>query len=258
MANPSCLTVIPARLNSTRLPRKLLLNASGKSLLEHTYLAARQSVRAARTIVATDHIEIANEVTQFGGQVMMTDPEAQSGTERVAEVARQLDDVDIFVNVQGDEPEIQPASIDLVVDVLIQNPAAVMSTICTPIRDVATWRNDSCVKVVLDHRQQALYFSRSPIPYPRDCQDPSELQQWLKADPPSCFHHVGLYAYRRQFLLEYPTLPASKLERIERLEQLRVLDANKTIQVGVVPLAMPGIDTIEDYRAFVKRQTKHL
>lgn len=240
--------IIPARLAATRLPRKLLLRETGKSVLQHTYEAASRAQRPAGLCVAADHAEIAAEVQAFGGRVQMTDPAAASGTDRVAEVARTLSDVDIVVNVQGDEPEISAASIDLAIELLENNPSAVMSTLATPIRSRDRLLDPACVKVVCDDAGRALYFSRAPIPFARD---------WdaglLAADPPNFYQHIGLYAYRREFLLRLAELPRSKLEKLESLEQLRVLSAGHTILVGVVQEPNKGIDTPEDYRAFVRR-----
>ena len=240
--------VIPARLASTRLPRKLLLAQTGKSLLQHTYDAATKARRPLGLCVAADHPAIAEEVERFVEQVQMTDPSAASGTDRVAEVARRLQDVDILVNVQGDEPELAGDSIDLVIRLLEENPEAVMATLATPIRQREQLEDPACVKVVFDARGRALYFSRSPIPHPRQWDD-----GLLQADPPHFYQHVGLYAYRRDFLIQLSQMPQSGLEAIERLEQLRVLEAGHSILVGVVDEPTFGIDTPEDYRAFVER-----
>jgi 3-deoxy-manno-octulosonate cytidylyltransferase (CMP-KDO synthetase) len=240
--------VIPARLASTRLPRKLLLRETGKSLIQHTYEAAQTARRPEGVCVATDHRAIFDEVRSFGGHVEMTDPQAPSGTDRVAEVARQMDDVDIVVNVQGDEPEISGEAIDLAIRLLEADPEAVVSTLATPIRSRAQLEDPSCVKVVFDHRGRAMYFSRSPIPHAREWDD-----RLLAADPPVFHQHVGLYAYRRKSLLELAKMPPSPLENIERLEQLRVLEAGHSILVGVVDEPTVGIDTPADYHAFIER-----
>ncbi len=240
--------VIPARLASTRLPRKLLLSETGKPLIQHTYEAATQATRPMGVCVAADHCEIWQCVRNFGGQVVMTDPQASCGTDRVAEVARDMPDIDIFVNVQGDEPEISGAAIDLAIDMLQQHPAAVMATLATPIRSRRQLEDPACVKVVCTASGAALYFSRSPIPHARQWDD-----SLLAADPPYFLQHVGLYAYRRSFLLKIAALPPSPLEQIEKLEQLRVLAAGHTILVSVIAEPTIGIDTPEDYRAFVSR-----
>lgn len=241
--------VIPARLASTRLPRKLLLRETGKTLIQHTYEAARRAKRPSGICVATDHEEILEEVRRFGGVAYLTDPNAPSGTDRVAEVVRRfLPDVDIAVNLQGDEPDLSGESIDLAIELLEASPDAVMSTLATPIRSRAQLEDPACVKVVFDASGRALYFSRSPIPCPRHWDD-----GLLAAEPPSFYQHVGLYAYRRDFLLELSQMPPSRKENIEKLEQLRVLDAGYAILVGVVDQPTFGIDTPEDYRRFVER-----
>ncbi len=249
MAPPSTsYIVIPARLQSTRLPRKLLLRETGKTILQHTFEAAAAARRPREVWVATDHEEIMAEVQRFGGQVQLTDPAAASGTDRVAEVARRLPAADIVVNVQGDEPEISPETIDLAVELLEQDPAAVMSTMATPIRSRELLEDPACVKVVCDQQMRAMYFSRSPIPFAREWDD-GLLQQ-----PESPFlQHLGLYAYRREFLLKLAELPPCGLEQLERLEQLRVLFAGFSIKVGIVAEPSIGIDTPADYRAFVQR-----
>lgn len=243
----SCI-VIPARLASTRLPRKLLLKETGKSVLQHTYESACRATRPLHVCIAADHREIAAEVESFGGRVVMTDPAAASGTDRVAEVARQMPDIDVVVNVQGDEPEVSAAAIDLAVQLLEDHPDAVMSTLATPIRDRQRLADPACVKVVFDSAGRALYFSRSPIPCARTWDD-----GLLIAEPACFYQHIGLYAYRRDFLLRLSQMPPSGLERLECLEQLRVLDAGFAILVGVVDEPTIGIDTPADYEAFVRR-----
>lgn len=241
--------VIPARLASTRLPQKLLLRETGKTLIQHTYEAAQRATRPAGICVAADHADIFNEVRAFGGRVEMTNPDAPSGTDRVAEIARKMPDVDIIVNVQGDEPEIAGSSIDLAIQLLEENPSAVMSTLATPIRHQPQLKDPACVKVVFDAQGRALYFSRSVIPYPRHWD-----KTLLKTNPPTFYQHVGLYAYRRDFLLKLASMAPSPLEQIEKLEQLRVLEAGYSILVGVVDEPTFGIDTPDDYRAFVEKQ----
>lgn len=240
--------IIPARLASTRLPRKLLLRETGKTLIQHTYEAASSARRPMGLCVATDHDDIFNEVRAFGGDVQMTRDDLASGTDRVAEVARGLPHVDIVVNVQGDEPELSGETIDTVIRLLEDNPAAVMATLATPIRSRSQLEDPACVKVVFDAAGQALYFSRSVIPHPHRWDD-----RLLTASPPTFYQHVGLYAYRREFLLRLAEMPPSPLEQLEKLEQLRVLEAGARIIVGVVDEPTVGIDTEADYRAFVER-----
>ena len=243
------LIVIPARFASTRLPRKMLLADTGKPLIQHTYEAASRSRLAAEVVVATDHEEIAAVVRSFGGQVMMTDPEARSGTDRVAEVAAGRPEFDLLINVQGDEPEIEAEAIDRAIELLVQDSAAPMSTLATPLRDRGRLEDPAAVKVVIDRNDNALYFSRSVIPHPRAWND-----ELLHREPALWYLHLGLYAFRREFVLGFRDLPPSSLETTEMLEQLRVLEAGHRIKVGIVPHSLGGIDTPEDYRAFVNRQ----
>ena len=239
--------VIPARLESKRLPRKLLLRETGKSVLQHTYEAASAATKPLGICVATDHPDIAAEVRSFGGCVVMTQA-ATSGTDRVAQVARERQDLDIIVNVQGDEPEIAASSIDQAIRMLEDHPREVMATLATPIRQWDRLDDPACVKVVFDRSAKALYFSRSAIPYPR-----VRNELLLKAEPAIFFQHIGVYAYRRDFLVWLAELPMGEFEKVEGLEQLRVLEAGFDILVGVVDQATRGIDTIEDYRAFVSQ-----
>jgi len=273
--------VIPARLASTRLPRKLLLCETGKPLIQHTHEAACRARRPSGVCVAADHEEIAAAVRAFGGEARMTSPDCASGTDRVAEVARAMPEVDIFVNVQGDEPEISGAAIDQVIELLEGDPTAVMATLATPIRTRDKLHDPACVKVAfarptplggadstgstdsapIAHSARsaasapaaaqggrAIYFSRSPIPHPRLWDD-----ALLTAEPAAFFQHIGLYAYRRDFLLRMASLPRTPLEKLENLEQLRVLEWGYAILVGVIDEPTIGVDTPEDYRAFVER-----
>ncbi len=226
----------------------MLLRETGKSLLEHTFEAASRANRPAMVVVATDHAEIARDAQRFGAQVVMTSTACQSGTDRVAEVARQLTQADILVNVQGDEPEISPDAIDRLVQMIDSNPAAGMATLATPIRTPEQLANPACVKVVFDSRGRALYFSRSPIPFVRDA-DPSRPFN----NPPIHFQHLGLYAYRRDTLLNFAALPPSPLEESEKLEQLRYLESGGEILIDTIQHAATGIDTAADYAAFVAR-----
>jgi 3-deoxy-manno-octulosonate cytidylyltransferase (CMP-KDO synthetase) len=242
--------IIPARYASTRLPRKLLLDVKGKPLIQYTYEAALKAKLPESVSVACDHREIFEAVEKFGGTVFMTDPNAQSGTDRVAEVAVKMNnDVDIVVNVQGDEPEIAGESIDLVIRMLINHPNAVMATLATPIQNQQQLQDPACVKVVFDHSGHALYFSRSVIPHPRN----GLTTELFQLKPPLFYQHIGLYAYRRDFLLSLNQLPQSDSEKTECLEQLRVLHHGFGIMVGVVNKPTFGIDTPEDYKRFVEK-----
>ena len=240
--------VIPARIGSRRLKRKLLLSETGKSLLQHTYEAASQSSLADTVVVATGDDSIASIVESFGGNVALTSKRHKSGTDRVAEVASQRRDVDIIVNVQGDEPEITGADIDSAISMLIENKAASMSTLSTRIVDLITLSDPNCVKVVCDNKRRALYFSRSPIPYARN-----GIENALRDSSIEFFQHIGVYAYRRDALLEICSLPRSPAEIAESLEQLRLLHHSHSIVVLETPRKPRGINTIADYKAFVKR-----
>ncbi len=236
--------VIPARYASKRLPGKPLLRETGKHLIQHVYEQACKATLASEVIIATDDPRIEAAVKSFGGNVALTKRSHPSGTDRVAEVARRLD-ADIIVNVQGDEPLIDPDSLDLLAQLLVGNPDAEMATLAVPFQSVEHWKNPNCVKVVCDNDGRALYFSRSPIPFVRDGAPD------LLAQPPRFLLHLGLYAYRRDFLLMLAATPPAPLEQLEKLEQLRVLAMGRRIQVGIVAHAGIGVDTREDYERFV-------
>lgn len=238
--------VIPARYASTRLPAKALLRSTGKYLIQHVYERACRSRRARYVIVATDDPRIAAAVEEFGGNCVMTRRDHASGTERVAEVAQDLD-VDVIVNVQGDEPELDPAAIDTLPELLADDPAADVATLATPIESMKQWADPNCVKVVCGADGRALYFSRSPVPFVRDGRPD------FSARPTPFLQHLGTYAYRREFLLRMAALPADPLERLEKLEQLRWLAAGCRMHVGLVQHAGQGVDTLEQYEAFVRR-----
>lgn len=245
--------VIPARLASTRLPEKLLLRETGKTVLQHTFEAAQQARLPEGITIAVDCQRLKELVESFGGTAVLTDPLLPSGTDRVAVVARQMPEVDVFVNVQGDEPEISVEAIDQVTELLESNPQADVATIAAPIRDRDRLDDPACVKVVRDTSGRAMYFSRSSIPHARSWDD-----ALLAANPPAFLQHIGIYAYRREFLLQLAELPPSPLEDLERLEQLRFLAAGATILVGTIEHAVKGIDTPDDYRAFVHRHCSRL
>jgi 3-deoxy-manno-octulosonate cytidylyltransferase (CMP-KDO synthetase) len=253
-ASPRSYVVIPARYGSTRLPKKMLLRQTGKTLLQHTYEGAAAAKRPAGVLVATDHAEIAREVERFRGDFLMTSPDCASGTDRVAEAARKVPRADIIVNVQGDEPEMSPENIDRVIELLEHNPSNQMATLATPLPSPELLNNPACVKVVFDAAGRALYFSRAAIPFIRDLPVENLQEPRPFNDPPLFYQHLGIYAYRRDALLEFAALPPSPLENAEKLEQLRVLQAGHAILVGVVQHASSGIDTPADYAAFVARR----
>lgn len=235
--------VIPARYASTRLPGKPLLEIAGKPMVVHVADRARTS-GAIQVVIATDDTRVVDAAKQYGYYAMLTRTDHLSGTDRIAEVAARedWDDDAIVVNVQGDEPLIDPSLISEVASTLANNKEAVMATACHPIHSKAEFVNPNVVKVVLDYQGYALYFSRAPIPYPRD----SFGQEELLADTP-LYRHVGIYAYRAKFLNQYAHIPPAAIEQTECLEQLRVLHQGYRIAVAVtnnVPAA--GVDTAED------------
>lgn len=243
----SVIGVIPARLQSSRLPRKLLLNTTGKPLLQYAWEAARRAESLDQILIATDSEEIADIARGFGAEVHMT-AEHPSGTDRVAEVAAAIStEFTHFVNLQGDEPELDSACINRLVAAITADTSTQMATLATPIREATVLADPSCTKVVCDATGRAMYFSRCPIPFVRDGNiDPADADSpWLL--------HLGIYAYRREFLLELASMPPSRLEKLEKLEQLRALEAGARLQVAVVDEAAVGIDTSEDYAAFVIR-----
>jgi 3-deoxy-manno-octulosonate cytidylyltransferase (CMP-KDO synthetase) len=236
--------VIPARYASSRLPAKPLLRETGKYLIQHVYERACLATADA-VVVATDDQRIFDAVREFGGRVAMTRADHPSGTDRIAEVARDLD-AEIVVNLQGDEPLIEPAAIDLLPKLLRRDQGATVATLATPITSMEQYRDPNCVKVVTDFRGRGLYFSRSPIPFVR------EGQPDFAKRPTMFLQHLGLYAYRRDFLLKFAQLPPEPLEECEKLEQLRVLAVGAAISVGVVEHAGRGVDTPADYQRFAE------
>jgi 3-deoxy-manno-octulosonate cytidylyltransferase (CMP-KDO synthetase) len=228
--------VIPARLASTRLSRKMLREIAGKPLIGVVYEAVRSSPMLADVIVATDSDEILHVCRTHGWNVQMTSPNHKSGTERVREIAMRHD-ADVFVNVQGDEPMIRPDHIAKLLD-LMQNPEAEVGTLKTPAA-VADIQNLNAVKVVTDLNGRALYFSRATIPFDRD------------GSHPDYFKHLGIYAYRRRTLERFVTLPESSLEKSERLEQLRFLENGIPIYVAETPYDSIGVDTEEDLQRVI-------
>ena len=219
---------------------------TGRYLIEHVYQNVRLAKRINKVIVATDHRRIFDIVKGFGGEVEMTSSMHTSGTDRIAEVAGRLD-ADIIVNVQGDEPEMNAVMVDQVVDALMEDKEAVMATLANKIKDATELTNPNVVKVVLDNRGYALYFSRAQIPYVRDSKNPINEQGAV------FLRHLGIYAYRRDFLLKYSKLPASSIENLEKLEQLRALSNGYKIKVAITSYVSRGIDTKEDLLAFMER-----
>lgn len=245
--------IIPARYSSTRLPGKPLLPIAGIPLIMHVAQRAAFARLVSRVIVATDDERVFEAVHAHGGEALMTSSAHQSGTDRVAEVAGQLD-YELVVNVQGDEPLIDPSTIDAAVEPLIEHAQIHMSTTSEPITTIEDVFNPSVVKVVTDARGFALYFSRSPIPYVRPLAGLT-LEESLSRDPSLLSHyrkHSGLYAYRAEFLQQFARMEPSTLERLEALEQLRALEHGFAIRVVKVAHRSIGVDTEQDYER-VKR-----
>ncbi|RLB04878.1 MAG: 3-deoxy-manno-octulosonate cytidylyltransferase [Deltaproteobacteria bacterium] len=241
--------IIPARYGSTRLPGKPLIEIKGKPLIQYVYERAKAS-SAQQVIVATDDKRILIKVKELGGEAVLTSSNHRSGTDRVAEVAANLES-DIVVNVQGDEPLIRPEDIDRAISPLAQDSSIMMTTLAYPLLDGADLYNPHVVKVVIDLNGFALYFSRSPIPYSAEVRgkisdDPLTKNKILKG----YWQHTGLYAYRRDFLLKITALPPTPLERQEGLEQLRVLENGYKIKVVTATAPSISIDTPEDLQRF--------
>lgn len=232
----SVIAVIPSRYASTRLPGKPLVDICGKPMVRHVYERVRQVPLLDEVLVATDDERIMEAVTAFGGTAVMTSPDCASGSDRLIEVAK-AHPADVYVNVQGDEPLVEPASIEKLTRAMLDDPSLQMGTLCYPI-SAEQAENPNLVKVVRAHNGNALYFSRSPIPFPRS-----------GGIEPSFYGHLGMYAYRRDFLLHFGDLPYSPLENTEKLEQLRALQAGIAIRVLEVEAMGPGVDTPEDLDA---------
>jgi 3-deoxy-manno-octulosonate cytidylyltransferase (CMP-KDO synthetase) len=236
----SATAIIPARYDSTRFPGKLLADETGQPLIRHVHDRATQAACVDRVIVATDDERIRDAVAAFGGTVVMTRRDHPNGTTRIAEAAATLD-AELIVNVQGDEPEIEPEIIDLAVRTMTDHPECVIGTVGSPFGPDEDPDDPNIVKVVVDASGRALYFSRSRIPHP------------ARGDAAAPLKHVGLYVYRRTFLETYASLPPTPLEQTERLEQLRVLEHGHEIAVAIGDARHHGIDTPEQYAAFVAR-----
>lgn len=237
--------VIPARFNSSRFPGKLLAFAGGKSVLQRTYECALQSSSIKKLFVATDSDQIANHVHDFGGAVIWTSSACLSGTDRIAEALQKeqaLQEAAMIVNLQGDHPLTCPATLDCIVELLASDPSASMATAITPLRSWGEFLSPHAVKCVVDRFNNALYFSRTPIPYTKN---QGEI-------PPSAYLHIGLYAYRTSFLNLLQNLPNSDLQRSEDLEQLKVLELGYRIKAAIVEDPALGIDTPEDLEKLKK------
>lgn len=233
--------VIPARYASTRFPGKPLADLCGKPMIQWVYEQANRCVAVNRVIVATDDERIATAVRSFGGEVVMTRADHPTGTDRLAEVAAQIDSA-LIVNVQGDEPLIDPRMIEQAIEPMRRNPGVPMGTLKSRILTAAEYLNPNIVKVVTDRNDYALYFSRAPIPFGRDVIDQIES----RFDEIEAYKHIGLYVYRRDFLLTYHKLAPTPLEQSEKLEQLRALENGFRMKVAETRLSSVGVDTPDD------------
>jgi len=245
--------IIPARYGSTRFEGKPLADILGKPMIQYVYEGVRQSKLIDDVIVATDDQRIFQAVSAFGGEAVMTSSTHATGTDRVAEVARKLKS-EIIVNVQGDEPLIKGEFIDKTIRPLLNDDDLQMSTLMTRIEEVRDWLNPHVVKVVVDQNNFALYFSRSPIPFPRDLQigrlesNPFGTTRPL---PKRVFKHIGIYVFRRKFLFLFSKMKVTPLEKLEKLEQLRALENGYRIKVSLVNYEPLSVDTPEDLRKVI-------
>lgn len=248
MDEPRILGIIPARLASERLPRKPLVELAGRPLIEWVWRRVRSMPVLDRVVVATDADEVAAACVAAGAEVVLSSSEHRSGTERAAEVASRQEyaDFDVVVNVQGDEPFMTPEAVSTAAGFAAGEWD--IGTVATPVADAQEWRDPAVVKVVRGDEGRALYFSRAPIPSPRDGEPPPDALRSGRY-----LRHLGVYAYTAAALRRWAALPPDELEMIERLEQLRPLAAGLGIGVGVVPSVEPGVDTPDDVRRAERR-----
>ena len=247
---PRVLAVIPARWASSRFPGKPLANIVGVPMIQRVISQTQKAKCVTEVIVATDDTRILEVVNNNGGTAVMTSVDHESGTDRVAEVARDRD-CDIVVNVQGDEPLMPPQNIDQVVMSLIQDPSTLVSSLRILIQDPKDLWSRNITKVVVDNSDSALYFSKAPIPWDRDLWSDS-VDGISKISSPQWFKHIGLYAYRKRFLMEYSKMPKSPLEQTEKLEQLRILENGFQIKVVETEFDSLGVDSEADIKIIEK------
>ncbi|MEE9370819.1 MAG: 3-deoxy-manno-octulosonate cytidylyltransferase [Sedimentisphaerales bacterium] len=241
------LACIPARYSSTRFTGKVLAKDTGKFLIQHTYERACLARLPDKVIIAADDERIAEAARSFGAECIPTSPDHKSGTDRIAEAVADID-ADIVVNLQADEPEIDPENIDFLAQLLINNSDYQMATLAADFQSTGQITDPNIVKVITDCDGRAIYFSRAPVPYDRGKSGVGEVQKYLR--------HIGIYAYRKEFLLKITALPQTPLEKIEKLEQLRAIEHGFDILVGKVEHRCDGIDTPEQYAEFVGRYKK--
>jgi len=267
---PKTAAIIPARYASTRLPGKLIKSEArehtGKYLIEHVYGKVMEAKNVHEVIIATDDERIAEVVKNFGGCVKMTSMNHTSGTDRIAEIASSLD-VDFVVNIQGDEPDINGGMIDDLIDAMYAEKEAEVCTFANTIRTVEEFIDPNAVKVVIDKDSYAMYFSRASIPFIRDGDIHSRFSMVEEplnegnSGKNSSFHflkHLGIYMYRKDFLLTFSSLPVPQAEELEKLEQLRVLSNGYKIKVVVTPCTCEGVDTPEDFARFLEKYRTRL
>jgi 3-deoxy-manno-octulosonate cytidylyltransferase (CMP-KDO synthetase) len=230
------LCVIPSRISSTRMPRKALLPIQGKPMVQWVYQNAQRCDVIEKVVVATDSEEIAEIIHRIGGHVMLTHPDIETGSDRVAVVAAEHPEADVVINLQGDEPFIQPSMLKQLVMPYLNGESPDMTTLARPLDMTVAYSSPSAVKVIVDRQGNALYFSRAPIPYFR-----------TEYSSAPVYNHIGLYAFKRDFLLHYTQLPPTPLEKIEALEQLRALENGFKIRVCLTPHKTLEINTPEEY-----------
>ena len=241
--------VIPARLDSSRLPNKVLLDLKGKTVLQRVYEQCLKVTDVDGVYIATDSQEIQEACQEFTNHVIMTKSTHQSGTDRIAEAVETLN-CDVVINVQGDEPFIDPSLIEALLE-SFENSETLMSSAMSKIVDSADLQNSNVVKVTVDSSHNALYFSRSVIPFPRDHSEVFDSNEALKKQ--SFYRHIGIYGYRKDFLLQYIHMERSYLEKVEKLEQLRVLENGYKIKMIETVSSSIGIDTLDDYHEALKK-----
>ena len=238
------LGVIPARYGSTRLPGKVLMDIAGRSMLQRVFERVSRTRKLASIVVATDDERVLDHARSFGAEAVMTAPDHPSGTDRCSEALQAVGGGhDAVINIQGDEPFVDPQALDKTIQLLVDSPEAVVSTLIAPIKTSEDLHNPSVVKVVIGKKQEALYFSRAIIPYIRDV---AEIHKWLQYG--QFYEHVGLYVYRRDILMQYVKWPQGTLEKLENLEQLRLLENGYKIVCAQIANAAICIDTPEDLK----------
>ncbi|WP_338813370.1 3-deoxy-manno-octulosonate cytidylyltransferase [Bernardetia sp. Wsw4-3y2] len=243
------IAIIPARYASSRFPAKVLADINGKTMIERVFNQAKKATKLNDVFIATDNQLVFDKVKEFTQNVLMTDSNHISGTDRIAEAALLLEknkvEFDFIINIQGDEPFIQPKQIDSLAEILIENNAVQLATLVSQIKDAETLFDTNVVKAIFDVNHKAIYFSRNPIPFVRN-EDKNQKDAWLSTH--TFYRHIGMYAYQKEVLQQITKLQPSKLELAESLEQLRWIENNFSIQIAITPFESIGIDTPEDLK----------